>query len=166
MLEAAALYISIAIGNKLLDHAGDDVGNAFDASLRKLGRWVREKVMGRPTGKAAIGIIADAPAGEAGAAIRDSGRTMLTAALEEITVDDSSAASELEKLVAELKSLTPPGLKIDGRVVAGEVTDSVVIGAEARGPIPGGTEITGHVDVTTVKGSTIIGARTRSDGGT
>jgi hypothetical protein len=161
MLEAAALYISIAIGKKLLDHAGDDAGNAFDASLRKLGRWVRDKVAGRPTAKVAIDMIAEAPAGDDGEATRDSGRKVLTAALEEVTADPT-AASELEKLVAELKSLTPPGLVIDGHVVAGEVTDSVVIGAEARGPIPSGTEITGHVDVTTAKGSTIIGAR--SDG--
>lgn len=159
MLEAAAIYISIAIGRKLLDHAGDDVGDAFDASLRKLGRWVREKFAGRPTGKAAIDIIAGAPAGDAGNVIRDGGRKVLTAALEEVTADNPTAASELEKLVAELKSLTPPGLKIDGHVVAGEVTDSVVIGAEARGPLPSGTEITGRVDVTTVKGSTIIGTR-------
>src|SRR5271154_3522791 len=51
MLEAAALYISIAIGKKLLDRTGDDVGDAFDSSLRKLGRWVREKLAGRPTAK-------------------------------------------------------------------------------------------------------------------
>jgi hypothetical protein len=158
MLEAAAIYISIAIGKKLLDHTGDDVGDAFDASLRKLGRWVRDKVAGRPTGKAAIDIIAAAPAGEAGAAIRDSGRKALTAALEEVAADDPTAASELEKLVTELKSLTPRGLFIDGHVVAGEVTGGMVIGAKASGPLPSDSKITGRVDVTTASGATIIGA--------
>jgi hypothetical protein len=158
MLEAAALYISIAIGKKLLDHTGDDVGDAFDSSLRKLGRWVREKVAGRPTAKAAIGIIAAAPDGEDGAAIRDGGRTVLTAALGEVTADDPTAASELEKLVTELEGLTPRGLVIDGHVVAGHVTDGKIVGAAANGPLPGDVKITGHVKVDTATRTTIIGA--------
>jgi hypothetical protein len=158
MLEAAAIYIGIAIGKKLLDHVGDDAGDAFDTSLRKLGRWVREKVAVRPTGKAAIDIIAAAPAGDAGAAIRDSGRKVLTAALEEVTADDPAAASELENLVTELKSLTPRGLVIDGHVVVGEVTGGTVIGAKARGPLPSDSKVTGRVDVTRATGATIIGA--------
>lgn len=157
MLEAAVIYISIAIGKKLLDHTGDDVGDAFDSSLRKLAQWVREKVAGRPTAKAAIDIIAAAPAGEAGTAIRDSGRTVLTAALKELTADDPTAASELEKLVTELKSLTPGRLVIDGHVVAGDVTDSKVVGATASGPLQGDVKITGHVKVDTATRTTIIG---------
>jgi hypothetical protein len=158
MLEAAAIYIGIAIGKKLLDHAGDDAGDAFDKLLVRLGRWVKEKVAGRPTGQVAIDIIETAPAGEPGAATRASGRTMLTAVLAEVTADDPTAAGELGKLVAELKSVTPRGLVIDGHVVVGEVTESTVTGAKAYGPLPSDSEVRGHVDVTTAKNSTIIGA--------
>ena len=158
MLEAAALYISIAIGKKLLDRTGDDVGDAFDSSLRKLGKWVRDKLAGRPTANAAIGIIAAAPEGKAGAAIRDSGRTVLTAALEEATADDPTAASELAELVTELEGVTPRGLVIDGHVVAGDVTDSKIVGAQANGPLQGDVTITGDVKVDTATRTTIIGA--------
>lgn len=159
MLEAAAIYISIAIGRKLLDHAGDDAGDAFDTSLRKLGRWVQEKVAGRRTGKTAIEMIATAPAGETGAASRDNGRKVLTAVLEEVTADDPTAASELENLVTELKSLTPRGLVIDGDVDVRKVTGGMVIGAEDSGAPQSETNITGRVKIQEAECTTIIGAR-------
>jgi hypothetical protein len=157
MLETAALFIAIAIGKKVLDHVGDDAGDAFDSTLRKLGRWVREKVASRPTGNAAIEIIAAAPAGDAGAAIRDSGRKVLTGVLEEITTADPAAATELQNLVTELEKNAPRGLVVDGHVVAKEVIGGNVTGVEASG-LPGGSRVNGSVDIGRVEGGTIIGS--------
>jgi hypothetical protein len=162
MLETAALFIAMAIGKKVLDHVGDDAGDAFDASLRKLARWVREKVASRPAGNAAIEIIAGAPAGDAGVAIRDSGRKMLTGVLEEITTGDSTAASELQSLVTEVEQHAPSGLVVDNHVVVREVTGGSVTGVEAIG-LPGGTRINSDLNIGTAQSTTIIG--TRIEGG-
>src|SRR5262249_10208193 len=103
MLETAAIFIGLAIAKKALDRVGEHTGDAFVASLHKLGDWVREKVMRRPTGKMAIEMMAAAPAGATGDKDRDTGRKMLTSVLTEITADDPEATRELQSLVAQLK---------------------------------------------------------------
>jgi hypothetical protein len=159
MLETAAIYIVMAIGKKLLDHAGDDAGDAFDTSLRKLARWAQAKLGNRPTGKVAIGIIAGAPAGAAGDAARDGGRQMLTAALEEVTASDSAAVGELESLVTEVTRAR--SLTFAGEVSADEVTDGELTGAETIGKLDGGgdVKVTGVVKLGKGERVKIVGNR-------
>jgi hypothetical protein len=157
MLETAALYIVIAIGKKLLDHAGNDAGDAFDKSLGKLAQWVKQKVAGNPTGEFAIATIAKASAGEAGEPDRKNGSNFLTIALQAATADDPVAARELEDLLAELKRDTPPELILNGTLRVKEVLGGTLIGAKIVGTPHGKATATGTIDADLVKEGTVIG---------
>lgn len=158
MLETAAIFISMAIGKKLLDHAGDDAADAFDTSLRRLARWVRQKVTTRQTGKTAVGIIEEAPDGEAGEADRKSGRKMLTAVLAEIT-EDPVAAGQLQDLVAEAERSAPREVVstiAKGNVNVDEIIDSVVLGVLSTSA-PDGSQSEGTITAEKVTRSWIVG---------
>lgn len=158
MLETAAIFIGLAIAKKALDRVGEHTGDAFVASLHKLGDWVREKVMSRPTGQVAIEMMASAPAGEAGDESRVAARKMLTSVLTEITADDPDATAELQSLVTELKQLAPPGLVYDGDIVVDNVTRGGVTGLKVEGSPPGGIKAGGRINVSTATDTTITGA--------
>lgn len=158
MLETAAVFIGLAIAKKALDRVGEHTGDAFVASLHKLGDWVREKVMSRPTGQKAVEMIVSAPEGEAGDARRDAGREVLTTVLTEITANDPEAASELQSLVAELKQLAPPGLVYDGDIVVDTMTRGSVTGLEVEGSPTGEIKADGRINVGTATDTTITGA--------
>jgi hypothetical protein len=160
MLETAAIFIGIAIGKKLIDHVGDSVGDAYDAALGRIGQWVRKWVEPRPTGTAAIELIAGASEGKDGEVLRDAGRKQLTAVLTEITTADQTAADKLQKLVEDLEKVAPTGLVVDGHVVAGEVIGGTTIGAEVSG-LPGGSKVKGRVDVSEVHNGIVIGSKVR-----
>jgi hypothetical protein len=158
MLETAALYIVIAIGKKLLDHAGSDAGDAFDTSLGKLARWVKQKVVGNPTGDLAIAKIAEAPSGKDGEADRKNGSEFLTIALQAVTAGDPVAARELAALVAELKQVTPPELVVNGTIDVEEVMGGTFIAAMNVGESEGKTEVKGSFKAVKVTDGLIIGA--------
>ncbi|MDT5318939.1 MAG: hypothetical protein QOD88_1461 [Mycobacterium sp.] len=158
MLETAAMFIGVAIAKKALDRVGEHTGDAFVASLHKLGQWVREKVMSRPTGQMAVEMIASAPAGEAGDGRRDDGRELLTRVLTEITDNDPAAASELQRLVTELEKLAPPDLVVKGDVVVGDVIGGSVTGVEVVGQPSRRAKVDGRVNIDTANGTTIKGS--------
>jgi hypothetical protein len=161
MLETAAIFIGLAIAKKALERVGEHTGDAFVTSLHKLGDWVREKVMIRPPGRAAVEMIASAPAGDDGEKGRELGRQFLTSVLAEITADDPAATNELQQLITELKQLAPAGMVIDGHVVAGDVTGGSVAGVEAVG-LSDGAKVHGSVNIgkaenTVIRGTVIRG---------
>jgi hypothetical protein len=150
MLEAAVLYISIAIGKKLLDHAGDDAGDAFDKSLGRLAQWVKQTVTTRRPGKVAVEMIESEPEGNAG-------HKMLTAVLADIT-EDPAAASQLRDLVANAERSDPDGGAniVRTSVNVDEAIRTAVIGALSRNAPPGSRSET-TVTVKSAKDSWIIG---------
>jgi hypothetical protein len=157
MLETAAMFIGLAIAKKALDRVGEHTGDAFVASLHKLGQWVREKVVTRPTGKMAIDMIASAPSGETGDKERDTGRKLLTTVLTEITANDATVSSELQRLVTELERLAPPGLVYDGDIVVDNLKGGSVTGAEVEGTPSGRVEVGGRINVGTAENTIIRG---------
>src|SRR5438094_8977153 len=106
MFELAAAYVGTYLGKKLLDRVGDDVGDAFDAGLRKLYDWVKGKLASRAGNKALAQVEKD-PDG-------DGQRDLLAAMLEDAVEGDTKATAELSAMIAELDKLRPPGLVIRG----------------------------------------------------
>jgi hypothetical protein len=158
MLETAAIFIGLAIAKKALDRVGEHTGDAFIASLHKLGDWVRERVMSRPTGQVAIEMMSSVPEGEAGDERGIAARKMLASVLAEITANDPEATSELQSLVTELKQLAPPGLVYDGDIVVDNATRVSVTGLKAEGSPSGGIQAGGRINVGTATDTTITGA--------
>jgi hypothetical protein len=158
MLETVAIFIGMAIAKKALDRVGEHTGDAFVASLHKLGDWVREKVMSRPTGQVAIEMMASAPEGEAGDERWVAGRKMLTSVLTEITANDPEATSELQSLVAELKQHAPPDVVYDGDIVVDNARGGRVTGLKVKGSPSGGIKAGGRINVGTATDTEITGA--------
>jgi hypothetical protein len=157
MLETAAVYIIIAIGKKLIDHAGEDAGDAFDKSLGKLARWVKQKFADNQTGKLAIAEIAEASAGEDGEAERKQGSKYLIAALKDATANDPKATRELEALVAEVQKVTPPELILNGTLRVKEVLGGKLIGVKTVGDPHVKTTATAIIEIDKMTGGETIG---------
>jgi hypothetical protein len=152
MFELAAAYVAIAIGKKLLDHVGDDVGDAFDKALAKLGNWVTAKLRGRPVGDVALTQLTANPKELAP-------QQFMAAALDEVVTGDPGAADQLRAMIAELEKLKPAGLIADGSVEIDQMSAGKATGLTFKGDAPpADAKLTGRATVSgTMSGGELTG---------
>jgi hypothetical protein len=148
MIEMAVAYIGAAIGKKLLDHMGDDAGDAFDASLKKLYRWVRARFSGHDAAERSLRMLEKHPA-------EQDAQLTVAEKLAEAVDGDPAASSELRELLGELDRTRPPGLVIRGTAVVEGDLEGDQAGAKVTGPLPDHSVVGGDA---TVKGTVREGA--------
>jgi hypothetical protein len=134
MFEVAAAYIGLALGNKLLDKAGDDIASGFEKGLVNLYNWAKGKLTSRTGTKALVRAEKD-PEG-------DEQQEQLADALADAVEGDDAATAELAALVKELDKLRPPGLVLRGSAEAAELYGKQV-GADVSGALPPGSRVDG-----------------------
>lgn len=148
MIEIAVAYIGAAIGKKVLDHMGDDVGSGFDAALAKLYHWVKAKFTGHDAAERSLRMLEKHPE-------EDDAQATVAEKLAEAVDGDEAASSELRALLVELERTKPPGLVIQGTAVVEGDLDGDQAGAKVNGPLPDGSSVDGAA---TVKGTVHHGA--------
>lgn len=150
MFEVAAAYVGIAIGKKLLDHVGDDIGNAFDAALAKLGNWVTKRLRGRPVGDLALTQMTANPEGA-------DPQKILAAALAEVASGDPAAAGQLTALLAELEKVKPAGLIVTSSIELDKLAAGKVTGISLKSDAPPKAQLTSNAKVETMTGGDLTG---------
>lgn len=148
MIEIAVAYIGAAIGKKVLDHVGDDAGDAFDAALAKLYRWVKAKFTGHDAAERSLRMLERHPE-------EDDAQATVAEELTEAVDGDEAASGDLRELLAELERTKPPGLVIHGTAFVGGDLYGDQAGAKVRGPLTDGSSVGG---VATVQGTVHSGA--------
>lgn len=148
MIEIAVAYVGAAIGKKVLDHVGDDMADAFDASLARLYHWVKAKFAGYGSAERSLRMLEKHPEDADAQAI-------VAEELTEAVGGDEVASSELRALLAELDRVKPPGLVIRGTAIVDGDLHGDQAGAKVSGPLPYGSSVRGTA---TVKGTLHQGA--------